>query len=58
MNPLSESSTRTPIDYFHFGITFFGCIIGAAGVVMTSVGVLVLGAVLIAMGLAYFLVGD
>lgn len=53
-----ESTDRQPTDYFHFGITFFGIIFGAAGVVTLSVPVAMFGLLLIALGMAYFLMGN
>lgn len=51
-----ESTTRGLKDYFHFGIIFLGILFMLGGVVMSTVWVVVLGFVLIAMGMAYFLV--
>ncbi len=51
-----ESSTRGPKDYFHFGLTFFGLILGIGGVVTTSVAASVCGLVMVLLGVAYFLV--
>ena len=56
MQSMVESTTRGPKDYFHFGITFFGIIIAAAGVITVSVAGAICGLVLIALGMAYFLV--
>lgn len=53
-----ESTTRGPKDYFHFGITVFGIILGIAGVITTSVAASVCALVLIALGIAFFLVGS
>ena len=55
MQPMVESTTRGPKDYFHFGITFFGIILAIGGVVTTSIAASVGGLLLIAMGMAYFL---
>jgi hypothetical protein len=49
-----ESSDRRAKDYFHFGLTAFGVILAAAGVVIVSWRTVVCGVVLIAFGLAYF----
>ena len=51
-----ESTTRGPIDFFHFGIIFLGILFMLGGVVTTAVWVVILGLVLIALGMAYFLV--
>ena len=53
-----ESTDRQPTDYFHFTITFFGIIFGAAGVVTLSAITALFGLLLIAMGMAYFLLGN
>ena len=51
-----ESTDRNPTDYFHFAAVFFGIIFGAAGIVTVSAVLGLFGALLIALGLAYFLV--
>ena len=51
---LAESTDRGPIDYAHFALDFAGIIFIAAGVVTLSIGLCLLGAVLLALGLAYF----
>lgn len=51
-----QSTTRGSKDFFHFGITFLGVIFFAGGVVTVSVRVVILGLLLIALGMAYFLV--
>jgi hypothetical protein len=56
MTAVIESTSRGPKDYFHFGITFLGIIFVAGGVVTVSVRARILGLVLIALGMAYFLV--
>jgi len=53
-----ESTTRGAKDYFHFGLTCFGVILGIAGVVTTSWHTTVCALVLIAFGLAYFAIAD
>jgi hypothetical protein len=55
MNTCIESTSRGPTDYFHFGVTCLGAIIGIAGVVTVTVPTVICGLVLIAFGLAYFL---
>jgi hypothetical protein len=55
MQPLTESNTRTATDYVHFALTFFGDLIAIAGVVTTTVWAAVLGLVMIAIGVGYFL---
>jgi len=49
-----ESSDRRTKDYFHFGLTAFGAILVAAGVVILSWRTVACGVVLIIFGLAYF----
>ena len=56
MNKLVESSDRGPIDYFHFGACFAGFILTATGVILTSPGLTLFGALVLGFGLAYFLV--
>lgn len=51
-----ESTSRGPKDYFHFGITFFGIILGSGGVVTTSIAASVCGLAMVGLGVAYFLV--
>lgn len=51
-----ESTTRGPKDFFHFGITFLGILFAVAGVVMSSDQIAIAGLVLIAWGMAFFLV--
>lgn len=58
MQSTVESTTRRPTDYFHFGAIFFGIILGAAGIVTTSVAVSLCALALIGLGMAYFLVND
>jgi hypothetical protein len=53
-----ESTDRTPIDYFHFGIIFLGIILGAAGVIALSLGMFVFGLLLVASGVAYFIMEE
>ncbi|HEY2083713.1 MAG TPA: hypothetical protein VGI88_13095 [Verrucomicrobiae bacterium] len=53
-----ESTDRRPTDYFHFGVTCLGVIIHVAGVVTTSLAAAICGLVLIAFGLAYFVMQD
>lgn len=56
MQSMVESTSRGPKDYFHFGVTFLGIILTAGGVITTSIAASVCGLVLIALGMAYFLV--
>lgn len=51
-----ESTTRGPKDYFHFGAIFLGTLIALAGVVTVSLRAAICGIVLVAFGMAYFLV--
>lgn len=51
-----ESTTRGPKDFFHFGIIFLGVLFAISGVVITSIRIAILGLVLIAFGMAFFLV--
>jgi hypothetical protein len=56
MQRMVESTSRRPTDYFHFGITFFGLIIGIGGVITVSIAASVCGLAMVALGVAYFLV--
>jgi len=49
-----ESTNRRAKDYFHFGLTAFGAIVVAAGVVILSWRTVACGIVMICLGLAYF----
>jgi len=49
---------HSPTDYFHFGLACFGILIAIAGVVTVKAGIMILGGVLIAMALVYFLLQD
>lgn len=44
------------MDYFHFGVTFWGIIFAVAGVVTVSLRTAIFGLVLVGWGTAYFLV--
>lgn len=55
MNKPVDSTDRNPRDFFHFGLVFFGIILGAAGLVTTCAPVWVAAFVLQAVGVAYFL---
>lgn len=50
-----ESTDRGPIDCFHFGAVFVGVILTAAGIIGTSVGLTIVGMLVLALGIAYFL---
>jgi hypothetical protein len=56
MTAMVQSTTRGPKDLFHFGIIFLGILFFAAGTVIVSVRTAILGLVLIALGIAFFLV--
>lgn len=51
-----DSTTRGPKDFFHFGITVLGALFLVAGVVIVSLRTVIFGLVLIALGMAFFLV--
>jgi len=55
MNETVESTDRKAKDYFLFGLVFWGLILAAAGVVMTSAITGVVGTFLVLLGLAFFL---
>jgi hypothetical protein len=54
MSGNSNSQERGRWDFVHFGVMFGGFLIGLAGIAMLRSGVAILGALLIAYGLAYF----
>lgn len=54
MNKLVDSTSRGARDYFFFGVVFWGVILGAAGIIMVSVATDIVGAVMVATGIAYF----
>ena len=58
MNKLVDSSNRGPIDYFHFAAGFAGVILTVTGIVLTSPGFTLFGALVLAFAIAYFLVED
>ncbi len=58
MKKLVDSSDRGPIDYFHFGAAFAGIILTATGVILTSPGFTLFGALVLGFAVAYFLVED
>ena len=55
MNETVESTDRKAKDYFLFGLVFWGLILAAAGVVMTSAITGIVGTFLVLLGLAFFL---
>jgi hypothetical protein len=55
MDEFVDSSDRTAKDYFHFGLAFWGFIVSLAGVILTSAITGIVGAFLVALGLAFFL---
>lgn len=55
MSKLVDSTSRGPLDYFHFAVAFFGLILTVAGVITTSPGFAIFGVLVLAFGLAYFL---
>jgi hypothetical protein len=56
MSQLVDSTTRGPIDYFHFAVVFAGVILLAAGVVTVAAGMAAIGFLLEVYGMAYFLI--
>jgi hypothetical protein len=57
MNTLVDSTNRKFLDYFGFAAAFLGFLITAAGVVVTSPGLALLGALLIGLSLVVFSYG-
>ena len=53
-NEEQDESTRSPLDFWHFAIVATGLFVTAAGVVVSSVSVVLLGHILTGWGLAYF----
>jgi hypothetical protein len=58
MNTVVESTDRRSKDYFHFGLTALGIIVGVAGLVIISWRTVACGLALIAFGVAYFALED
>lgn len=58
MNNSVESTSRGPVDAFHFAISCWGALIGIAGIITTTVPIAICGLVLVALGMAYFLVNS
>lgn len=54
MDDHQDVSERSSIDNLAFGFVFLGLLLGAAGVVLTTPGVAVVGLALLALGLIYF----
>jgi hypothetical protein len=54
MGAMVESTNRRSKDYFHFGLTGLGIVLGIIGVVIVSWRTVACGLVLIVFGLAYF----
>ena len=54
MNDSTEQPPRSRWDFIHFGVIFFGFILGAGSVIINSFAGAMLGIILIAIGLAYF----
>jgi hypothetical protein len=57
-NGSSGNSERSPIEIAHFALGAVGFFIGAAGVVLSSVCIAVIGAFFAAWALAYFAAND
>ena len=55
MKQPDDMTERPSRDLFYFGLACAGLIVAGAGVVIPSAGVAILGALLFAPGLAYFL---
>jgi hypothetical protein len=55
MRPLMDSTDRRPLDYFSVCLIVAGALLEAAGVVTMSVGVHVLGFIVLWFGLIYFI---
>ncbi|MGD0615742.1 MAG: hypothetical protein ABSA69_09920 [Verrucomicrobiota bacterium] len=51
-----DSTDRGPVDYLHFGAVFVGLILTLAGIIATTPGLAALGLLILALGLAWFLV--
>jgi hypothetical protein len=55
---LVDSSDRTPADFFFFAVNVFGNIIATIGVVTSTVAVAVLGLLMMAFAIGYFLLTE
>jgi hypothetical protein len=56
MSKLVDSTDRGLVDYLHFGAVFVGFILTLAGIIATTPGLAALGLLILALGLAWFLV--
>jgi hypothetical protein len=56
MNRLTDSTNRGPRDYFYFGAVFLGILLATSGMIVTSPRFTLLGAFVLVLGLAYFLI--
>ena len=54
MNEQTDLSHRGPWDFVFFGVMFLGFVLGAAGIVVDSVGGCIAGLVLMGLGVIYF----
>jgi hypothetical protein len=58
MHDHSDSSCRRPEDYLFFALTFIGFVIAGSGVIVSSPGITVMGAILSLLALACFIPGS
>jgi hypothetical protein len=54
MQSYTESTDRTPGDYFRFGVACLGAWIGAAGVVLSWLGMAIAGAAVVLLAILSF----
>ena len=58
MNPNSPESERSPLDYIHFAVIFYGLWLLAAGALSASIPITVIAALMLGAGGMYFLLTD
>ena len=54
MNGYVDSSERKPSDFFFFALGFFGFLVAAAGIVLTSVACALVGAAILLLAICSF----
>ena len=54
MNDFSDSTDRKPVEFVLFALAFVGFILGAAGMVLTSLPVALIGTVILLLAVSCF----
>ena len=58
MNRETPELERSPGDFVFFAIVFIGFVIGMTGLVTTSLGIGIVGFIMMVLGLSYFLLRE